>query len=139
MTKREKRIFNIAREISLLSDYQGARVGAVVCEGKRIISTACNSKKTRPLQQKYNIYRHFEDNRKAIPREHAEIAALSPLIGKELEWSKISIFIYRETRTGAHGCSRPCPACRKLIENLGIKHLYYIDENGKFIEERILL
>ncbi len=138
MTKREKRIFFIAREISFLSDYNGARVGAVVCEGKRIVSTACNSKKTRPLQKRYNIYRHFDDNRNAIPRQHAEIAALSPLIGKEIDWNKVSIFIYRELRNGIRGCSYPCAACHKLIEDLGIKHIYYIDKNGKFIEERIL-
>ena len=117
MTHKEERMFNIAREISLLSNLHRARVGAVVVTGNRILSTACNSQ---------------------IPKEHAEIAALSPLIGKEIEWSKVSIFTYRELKNGKHACSRPCPACSRLIRDLGIKNVYYVDENGNFVKERYI-
>lgn len=138
MTHKEERMFNIAREISLLSNLHRARVGAVVVMGNRILSTACNSQKTRPLQERYNAYRNFDDDVVPIPKEHAEIAALSPLIGKEIEWGKVSIFTYRELRNSKRACSRPCPACSRLIRDLGIKNVYYVDENGSFVKERYI-
>ena len=61
MTHREKSFFNIAKQMCRLSNFDRARVGAVVVSGKRILSASCNSTKTRPLQFYYNKYRNFED------------------------------------------------------------------------------
>ena len=138
MTHKEQRFFNIAKEMSQLSNFSRARVGAVVTSGKRILSASCNSTKTRPLQFYYNKYRNFEDYKNSNSCEHAEISALSPLIGKEIEWDKVSIYTYRELKNGKRGCSKPCPACSKLIKELGIKTVYYIDEDGVFIKERFI-
>lgn len=136
MTHKEERFFNIAREVSYLSDFKQTGVGAVVVSGNRILSSACNSNKTRPLQHRYNVYRNFNDYKNSIACEHAEVAALSPLIGKEIEWDKTSIYIYREHKNGTRGCSRPCAACARLIHDLGIKTVYYIDEFGNYIKEK---
>ena len=138
MTHKEQRFFNIAKEMSQLSNLSRARVGAVVTSGKRILSASCNSTKTRPLQFYYNKYRNFEDYKNSNSCEHAEISALSPLIGKEIEWDKVSIYTYRELKNGKRGCSKPCEACSKLIKELGIKTVYYIDEDGDFIKERFI-
>ena len=138
MTHKEQRFFNIAKEMSQLSNFSRARVGAVVTSGKRILSASCNSTKTRPLQFYYNKYRNFEDYKNSNSCEHAEISALSPLIGKEIEWDKVSIYTYRELKNGKRGCSKPCEACSKLIKELGIKTVYYIDEDGDFIKERLI-
>ena len=138
MTHKEQRFCNIAKEMSQLSNFSRARVGAVVTSGKRILSASCNSTKTRPLQFYYNKYRNFEDYKNSNSCEHAEISALSPLIGKEIEWDKVSIYTYRELKNGKRGCSKPCEACSKLIKELGIKTVYYIDEDGDFIKERFI-
>lgn len=138
MTNREKRMFRIAKEISKLSDFHGPHLGAVVVEGKTIISTGYNSIKTRPLQHRYNAYRNFDDYENSNPSQHAEVAALSHLIGKEIDWKNVSIFIYRELKNGKRACSRPCAACSKLIKDLGIKNIYFIDENGFYCKEKIL-
>ena len=138
MTHKEQRFFNIAKEMSQLSNFSRARVGAVVTSGKRILSASCNSTKTRPLQFYYNKYRNFEDYKNSNSCEHAESSALSPLIGKEIEWDKVSIYTYRELKNGKRGCSKPCEACSKLIKELGIKTVYYIDEDGDFIKERFI-
>ena len=139
MNNRELRMFNIAKEISYMSNYRRIHVGAVVCEGKNVISTGYNSTKTRPLQHQYNIYRGFEDYKNSIPQVHAEINALSRLVGKkDINWNKVSIFIYREHQNGTPGCSKPCPACMALIKKLNIKNIYYIDEQGDYVKQRIL-
>lgn len=138
MTKRETSFFNIAKEMSHFSDFHGPHIGAVVVSGKTILSTGYNTNKTRPLQHKYNIYRNFQDYKTSVAAGHAEINALSRLIGKELDWEKISIFVYRELRNGNKGCSRPCAACMKLIKDLGIKNIYFIDKEGRYCKERVL-
>lgn len=138
MNNKDKYFFNIAKEISKMSDFHGAHVGAVVVDGKTIISSDFNSSKTRPLQYKYNIYRNFSNYKDSISSQHAEIGALSRLIGKEINWSKIVIYTYRELKDGTIGCSRPCMACMTLIKKLGIKTVYYTDELGNFVKERVL-
>ena len=138
MTNREKRFFMMAREVSFLSDFKAARLGAVVVDGNRVLSSGYNSYKTRPLQHRYNIYRHFDNYELSIPSQHAEVDALSPLIGKEIDWSRIAIFVYRELKNGEKGCSRPCAACSRLIHDLGIKTIYYINKNGIYVKERVI-
>lgn len=138
MTKKEKSFFNIAKEVSHLGNYHRTKVGAVVVEKNHILSTGFNSKKTRPLQHKYNFYRNLDDYENSIAMQHAEIDALSPLVGKEIDWDKISIYIYRELKNGQRACSRPCAACSRLIKDLGIKEVFYINEYGDYIKEKVL-
>ena len=139
MTNKEKRYFNIAREISFLGDFDRVHIGAIVVEGNRIISTGYNSNKTSPLQQKYNRYRNFVDGCRSQPKIHAEIAAIAPLLHRNnVNWCNVSIYVYRELADGTRGCSRPCAACMRLIQELGIKRIYYIGKNGEFIKEETL-
>ena len=138
MNNREKRFFNIAKEVSKMSSFNGPHIGAVVVYGKTVISTGFNSKKTRPLQYYYNIHRGFNDYQNSIPMEHAEVAALSHLIGKEIRWNEVSLYIYRELKDGRLACCKPCKACSRLIKDLGIKNIYYIDDFGNYCKERVL-
>lgn len=138
MNNRQKRFFNIAREVSLLSDFKRARVGAVIVEKNRIISTGHNSSKTSTLQNKYNKYRDIEDVNVCVPRVHAEIAALNPLLKQDVDWAHTSIYVYRELKSGHISCARPCKACAQLIRELGIKKIFYTDWDGSYIcEENI--
>lgn len=131
-------MFKIAKEMSEFSTYSKQKVGAVVCEGRRIISTGFNSNKTNPLQHRYNIHRNFEDYKSSSAKCHAEVSALAHLVGKEIDWENTSIFIYREHRNGEKACCRPCAACRALIHDLGIKEIYFIDEENNYIKEKVL-
>ena len=138
MTKREKSFFAIAKEVSHFSDFLGPHIGAVVVSGKTILSTGYNSTKTRPLQHRYNIYRHFKDYSTSIASGHAEINALSRLIGKEIEWHKVSIFVYRELKNGRVACARRWKACMTPIRDMGIKEIYYTNEFGDYCKEKVL-
>jgi deoxycytidylate deaminase len=139
MNNKDNKMFKIAKEVATMSDFPRIHVGAVVTEGKTIISTGYNSYKTNPIQHRYNKYRILNNYDSSIAKEHAEIHALSRLIGKnEIDWTKVSIYIYREKNDGLPACSRPCPACMKLIKDLNIKNIYFIDENNNFCKERSL-
>ena len=138
MNNRQKRFFNIAREVSLLSDFKRARVGAVIVEKNRVVSTGHNSSKTSTIQDRYNKYRDIDDFNVCIPCVHAEIAAITPLLKQNIDWAHTSIYVYRELKNGHISCARPCKACAQLIRELGIKKIFYTDWDGSYICEENL-
>lgn len=127
--------FKVAREVSFLSTYHGARIGAVVVDGRHIISSGANGEKTNPTQARYNSYRFKDSN--TLPKVHAEVAALNPLIGrKEIDFTRLSIYVYRELKTGERALARPCKSCMALCKDLGIRKVFYSTPDG-FAEELI--
>lgn len=122
--------FNVAKQVSRLSTYTGtnAKIGCAVVYKHRVISTGCNSDKAHPLQAKYNIYRFTVPS---VHKAHAEVSALILLINRnDIDFSKAKLFLYREKQNKTLGLSRPCKSCMKLINDLGIKDIYYTTENG---------
>lgn len=139
MKNKQKRFFSIAREVSLLSDFKRVKIGAIVVEKNRIISTGYNSNKTSRIQKEYDVYRDIDDLSRYMPKVHAEIAALTPLLNKpDVDWKHTSIYVYRELKNGVVSCSKPCEACANLIKKLGIKNVYYTDWDGSFIKGEYL-
>lgn len=128
LTKTRRAYFEAAKAISEMSDFPRTKVGAVAVYGHHIISSACNTKKTAPIQKKYNIYRFSEDTPASV---HAEIACLKPLIGrKDIDFKHIDLYVYRSNKKGLPMLARPCPSCMKLITDLGIRNIYYSNNNG---------
>lgn len=133
LSKTHKAYFEAARAIARLSDYPRVKIGAVAVYKHHIISSGHNSRKTAPLQKKYNIFRFSDDFNHAL---HAEISCLKPLVGrKDINFSEISLYIYREYQNGELALSRPCPSCMKLITELGIRHIYFTNYGGFSYEE----
>lgn len=129
MTKSHRALFEVARKVSDMSDYhrRNANVGCIVVMGNRVISSGFNTEKTKPIQKQYDRYRFATDT----PHKcHAEIMALSPLIGKDIDFSRAKVYIYRCKANGQAGNARPCASCMALIKNLGIKHIYYTTDDG---------
>ena len=128
MTKKQKSFFAAAKAMSAMSVFPRAHIGCVVTDrNHHIISSACNSSKTHPLQKKYNKERFAEDT---IHSLHAEVSALLPLIKEDIDFSKIEIYTYRTLANGKCGMSRPCPSCLALIKELGIKKIWYTTDDG---------
>lgn len=133
ITKRNKRYFNIAKEIAECSDFKkNKRIGCIAVYNNIVISSGCNTEKTHPMQKSYNKYRNFEiGNDYTLPKMHAEIRCLSHIYdNKDIKWSKVTLYIYRSCRDRDHGLVRPCSACMNLIKDLGIKHIYYTTDIG---------
>lgn len=128
LTKKHKAYFEAAKEVSKMSDYKRSNVGCVVVYKHGIISTGHSSTKTHPLQKKYNVYRFSEETPHTL---HAEIMALLPLIGcKDIDFKKVSVYVYRCHKDGSLALSRPCASCMALIRDLDIKNIYYTGENS---------
>lgn len=135
LNRREHKFFDVAKAIARTSTYHGTHVGCCVVYKGVVISVGCNSEKTHTIQMYYNKYRDFNPNY-ATNKLHAEVHALAPIRNKHIDWSMTSIYVYRELKNGKPAISKPCPACTKLIEDLGISNVCYIDEKGDFVKEK---
>ena len=129
-----KRYMSVAKEMSKLSTFHRQHVGCIAVYRKCIISTGVNSNKTHPLQKKLNNIRFPEDY--SPHTLHAEISTLLPISNLDIDWSKVSLFIYRGRKrcSTPYGLARPCPSCMAYIKSLGIKDVYYTSNDG-FIHE----
>lgn len=134
--------FKLAKKASAFSDYNKIHIGAVVMYKNKPIGIGWNTKKTHPLQFKYNKYREANIGRKYIadehlPMLHAEIMALQDATRRfNGDLSKCSIFVYSEKKDGYTRLTRPCKACSQQLKDLGIKNIYYTTNNGWNYERR---
>lgn len=136
LAKKDKAYFNIAKEVSELSDFPRIKIGCCAVHKHQVISTGFNTQRTAPIQKKYNQYRFSDDTKHSC---HAEISCLKSLIGrKDIDFKNVTLYIYRVHKNGELALSRPCPSCMKLITDLGIKHIYYTNSGG-FSHEEILI
>lgn len=134
------KFFRLAKNSSEMSDYnkKNIHIGAILVYKNKIIANGYNTNKTSPIQYKYNKYRekinsemsqriYKADNH--LPYIHAEMKCLIDTKDINIDWSKVSIFIYREHKGNIRMC-RPCISCEKALKDRGIKHIYYTTEKG---------
>ena len=136
LTKSHKAYFKAAKAIAESSDFPRVKVGCVAVYKHKIISSGCNSYVTNPLQKKYNKFRFTTDT--TLHSKHAEIDCLLPLVNrKDIDFNRVSIYIYRQYKSGELGMARPCESCLNLIKDLGIRNIYYSGD-GSYINEEII-
>ena len=135
LSKSHRAYFKAAKAISELSDFPRVKIGCCAVYKHKIISSGCNSTKTNPTQKRLNIHRFSADTPATI---HAELSCLLPLINrKDIDFSNISLYIYREFKSGELALSKPCASCEALIRSLGIRNIYYTG-NHSYISEEII-
>jgi deoxycytidylate deaminase len=117
-----------AKSVSQFSDFCGdttsRHTGCVIVHKNRVLSVGWNTNKEHPLQKKYNKERGFNTDicRNSL---HAEMYALVKTEGLDIDWSKATVFVYRECADGFCAMARPCKACMKAIMDRGIKNICY--------------
>jgi deoxycytidylate deaminase len=122
-----------AKSVSQSSDFcenkTSRHTGCVIIHKNRVISVGCNTSKEHPLQKKYNKRRGFNTDicKNSL---HAEMYALIKADGIDVDWSKVTVFVYRELANGKCALARPCRACMKAIIDRGIKHICYTTDTG---------
>lgn len=133
LSKRQAAFFRTAKNMSTLSDFPGVRIGAVVVNKHKIISSGYNSKsRCHRLQAELNQKRFNTPSRGEI---HAELDALLPLINK-VDLTNAQLYVYREYKDGALAPCRPCKSCMSVIRHCGIKKIFYTTKDG-YVEETL--
>lgn len=136
LTKSHRAYFKAAKSMSELSDFPRVKVGCVAVYKHKIISSGYNSYVTNPLQKRYNKFRFDTDS--TLHSKHAEVDCLLPLINrKDIDFSRVILYIYRQYKSGDPGVARPCDSCFNLIKDLGIRTVYYTGDNSYISEEII--
>ena len=138
-----ERGFKLAKNASTFSDCK-IKIGAVIMYKSKVISVGYNTTKSNPIQKAYNVYRNANGREYDVERQnnglHAEIMALQHATRSfKGDLSKCSIFVYSEKKEGYKRLTRltkPCNACSKRLEELGIRNIYYTTNNGWQYERR---
>lgn len=131
-------MFQAARAEAMKSDYDRFHIGCVITYKNKIIGAGHNSNKSHPMQRKYNRrYRKFNCTKGQYIHDavHAEIAAINSIsytTGIQVDFSKVKVFVYRicNGKELGYGNARPCAACMNAIRELGIRHVFFSDDDG---------
>lgn len=115
-------ILKAAIEEAELSTHQH-KVAAVIFKGKRIISIAHNSVRANKIPHKF---KNFLESTHA--EAHAIIKARQNLKGYD-------ILVIRINRTGNIALAKPCEFCQDFIDYVGIRSVYYSDNDGNIIKK----
>ena len=137
LSKRKvERYLDMAKSASRKSDFPRHKLGAVAIYKGGLLASGANSVKTSPIQKRYNFAREYQVNAeyKHTNCIHAEINCLNKIKFLDIDFSKVTLFVYREHKNGVKGLARPCPACSQMIRDMGIKTVWYTTENGYCME-----
>ena len=109
-----------------LSDNDKYRLGAVIFKGSRIISEGYNKFRSFGIP---SMYKKFPFTL------HAEQDCIN-----NVDWKKLkgkSILVIRINKNEELLLAHPCEYCMNTIKHVGIKCIYYSDNNGDIIREKV--
>lgn len=133
-TSKDSRFFTKAEELSQCSDHYRFKIGALITNGRRVVSTGYNTLlKTHPLQAQYASLVGKPD---AIYL-HAEMAAIIEARSKNIDIKGSTLYVFRKGLGGDVRIARPCKICMKAIKDHGIKEICYTTDMG-YAKETIL-
>ena len=133
-TKKQQSFFRVADAVASLSDHKQTKLGCVLVDKHRIVSSGHNSStRCSPLQKQMDISRFgFPDKHRGLV--HAETACLLPLIRQGYDMSRSDLYIIRRHRNGSLALSRPCPGCMSLLRANGVRRVFFSVEGGYAVE-----
>ena len=118
------KFFIAARAVAMDSQGVGPRntfrLGAVLVEKNSILSVGNNSYKTHPIMAYRTKWPFLHAEQLAIIRR-----GLDNCEGHDL-------YVVRILKNLDYAISFPCKVCRKLIFDVGIRNLFYINEDGQY-------
>lgn len=95
-----------AKLASKFSDFPRYKIGCVLIYHNYVLGNGWNSKSTHPCQKKYNKERNLiGDHIKHCM--HSEIMAIEGAKHYEVNWKKVTIYIYRAYRNGKPALANP--------------------------------
>lgn len=120
-----------AKEASEQSTFPRQHLGSVLVYGNKIIAVGFNTNKTNPKQFIYNKYRSFKEyyskNNGVL---HAEMNALIKARFLDIDWSKATLYVYRELKNGELALARPCVACQAYLLEKGVGTVIFTVPDG---------
>lgn len=136
-----KHFLDLAAESAKASTYTGpnnVKIGCVAVYHGTVLAKGYNSDKTHTHQDRYNYLRYDGGSSHYYPsKAHAETGVLNRIRYLDIDFSKVTLFIYRGYKNGAPALARPCASCEKSIRDLRIGKVVYTTDEGYAIEKFI--
>ena len=116
-------MIRMSNKLANTSEFTRARMGAVIANKGRILSSGINE---------IRCYKLCPTPRKWKNSRHAEQSAILDLLkkGRGHELVGSTLFVSRVSKTGKPMLAKPCSFCQDLILAVGIKRVTYTTENG---------
>lgn len=95
------------------------RFGTILVKRRKVLSVGIN----RP-KDSHTMSKHY--------RFHSVHAEVDCLIG--VPQNKIpgtTMYVYRFSRGGKPGISKPCELCEEILRDYGVRDVYYLDRNAQ--------
>tara|TARA_R110002074_G_scaffold132327_6_gene275530 strand:+ start:2096 stop:2539 length:444 start_codon:yes stop_codon:yes gene_type:complete len=122
LSKRQRRFFNLAKNIAHDSSYDKLRHGAVLVKGGSVISAACNKDNFSSFGSR------FRDPDAGHGTHHAELGCVLG-ISRDVT-SGSDIYVCRVNKQNEFRLSKPCRMCHDIMKHVGIKRVYYTTDDG---------
>lgn len=134
-TKTQQSFFRAADAVASLSNHKQTKLGCVLVDKHRIVSSGHNSStRCSPLQKQMDVSRFGHPDKHRGP-VHAETACLLPLIRQEYDMSRSDLYIIRRHKNGSLALSRPCPGCMSLLRANGVRRVFFSVDDGYAMEK----
>jgi len=107
------------------SSVMNYRMGAVVRRGNTVVGAGCNRNYHPKLRRWRSPYLTEHTGL------HAEMAAVWGV-----RWHSLKgciIYVVRLKADGTLAMARPCPICQAMLNDAGIKKVFYSNEHGKIV------
>ena len=134
-----KHYLELARECAKTATYTGpskVKLGCVAVYHGAVLAKGSNSDKTHTTQAKYNYLRYDVGsvNKYCPSKIHSEISVLNRIKYLDIDFSKVTLFVYREFKSGGPAMARPCEACMGFAKAMKISQIVYSTPDGYAIE-----
>lgn len=130
----QRGFFRAADAIASLSDHNQAKLGCVLVDKHRIVSSGHNSSTRCSSLQKQMDTSRFGLSDKHRGPVHAETACLLPLIRQGYDMTRSDLYIIRHHKNGSLALARPCPGCMSLLRANGVRRVFFSVEGGYAVE-----
>jgi deoxycytidylate deaminase len=110
------KFFDLAKKLSFKSNHRQHKMGCVIAKGNKLLGIGFNKNRTHPKSM--SEFRTL----------HCEVDAV--INAGEENLNGAIAYIYRQTKGGKLGLSRPCLGCEALLRSYGIKTVYYTSPEG---------
>ena len=122
MRKIDYKYFSKAKQIAQVSDFPKVHIGCIAVYQNRIVGIGCNTYRIDDAD--------YNSSESLLPKLHAEINCLNQLKHLDINFSKVKLYIYRTRKDIECGMARPCASCMQAIKDLGMREIYYTNNDG---------
>lgn len=98
------------------------KLGAVLVKGGSVINVGFNQSSTHRFARKFG--KHYT--------RHAELNCILGI--SRHKTTGATVYVIRVKKDGSYGMSKPCSICKDVLKFVGIKRVYYTNNQG-IIEE----